>query len=57
MSITCLLTGSVPPFYRDVYDALCPAQNNEIAQSVVAKVLTKSGLEKGVLSQVNFIHF
>ncbi|XP_076808812.1 sorting nexin-8-like [Clavelina lepadiformis] len=46
------LTGAVPPYYRDVYDILCPTQNEQISQTLFANVLTKSGLERAILSQV-----
>nr|CAB3266468.1 sorting nexin-8 [Phallusia mammillata] len=46
------LTGSVPPYYRDVYDSLCPNANDEITQQLLTKVLSNSGLERTVLSQI-----
>ena len=49
-----LFSGSVPSYYRDVYDILCPNANDQIQQTVFAKVMTKSGLDNGTLSQVNF---
>lgn len=46
------LRGAVPPYYRDVYDALCPENSESVSQSGFTKVLMKSGLEKSVLSQI-----
>ncbi|XP_039253773.2 sorting nexin-8-like [Styela clava] len=46
------LSGSVPPYYRDVYDTLCPGQNDKITREVLTQVLLKSGLEKSTLSQI-----
>jgi len=46
------LTGSVPPFYRDVYAALCPSQSEVISQQLFTALLSKSGLERSVLSKI-----
>uniref|UniRef100_H2ZQ76 PX domain-containing protein n=1 Tax=Ciona savignyi TaxID=51511 RepID=H2ZQ76_CIOSA len=44
------LTGSVPPYYRDVYECLC--QNDQISQNVLTQLLTKSGLDRAVLGKI-----
>jgi len=46
------LRGTVPPYYRDVYDVLCPSNNESVSQNTITQLLNKSGLEKSVLSQI-----
>jgi len=46
------LRGAVPPYYRDVYDALCPENTELISQNILTKVMMKSGLDKNILSQI-----
>ena len=47
-----LIVGTVPPYYRDVYDVLCPSNNESISQNTITQLLNKSGLERTVLNQV-----
>ena len=49
----CCCPGAVPPYYRDVYDALCPENTELISQNILTKVMMKSGLDKNILSQVS----
>lgn len=46
------LRGAVPPYYRDVYDALCPTDSEFISQTTLTQLLVKSRLDKNVLSQI-----
>lgn len=45
-------TGAVPPYYREVYDIVCPNQESKIDRDVIVKILTKSSLPKQTLSEV-----
>lgn len=47
--------GAVPPFYREVYEILCPNQEPVLRETFV-KFLAKSGLSSGVLTQVGIFH-
>jgi len=46
------LRGSVPPYYRDVFDVLCPDNSEAIPQTILTNLLVKSKLEKATLSQI-----
>lgn len=45
-------SGTVPPFYREMYDILCPNQESFVDQDMFIKLLVKSSLPKQTLSQV-----
>ncbi|XP_033106676.1 sorting nexin-8-like [Anneissia japonica] len=47
-----LSSGSVPPFYREVYDIVCPNQEAKVDRDVFVKILMKSNLPKTTLSQI-----
>jgi len=49
LSHYCFCLGSVPPFYRDVYDKLCPSHSDEITQQIMTEVLARTNLERTVL--------
>lgn len=44
--------GTVPAFYREMYDILCPNQESFVDQDMFIKLLVKSSLPKATLSQV-----
>ena len=44
--------GSVPSFYREVYQIVCPNQEEKIERDMFVKILVKSSLPKQSLSQV-----
>lgn len=44
--------GSVPAFYREVYQIVCPNQEEKIERDMFVKILVKSSLPKQSLSQV-----
>nr|XP_002127832.1 sorting nexin-8 [Ciona intestinalis] len=43
-------SGSVPQYYRDVYDIV--SKNEVISQGVFTKLLERSGLERSILAQI-----
>ncbi|XP_054712523.1 sorting nexin-8-like [Uloborus diversus] len=47
-----LTFGAVPPFYREMYDILCPNQESCVDQDMFIKLLVKSSLPKTTLSQI-----
>ncbi|XP_071814459.1 sorting nexin-8-like isoform X2 [Apostichopus japonicus] len=47
-----LTSGAVPPYYREVYDIVCPNQESRIDRDVIVKILTKSSLPKQTLSEI-----
>ncbi|KAG8189274.1 hypothetical protein JTE90_019034 [Oedothorax gibbosus] len=47
-----LTFGSVPPFYREMYDIVCANQENVVDQDMFIKLLVKSSLPKATLSQI-----
>lgn len=47
-----LFSGSVPPYYREVYDIVCPEQDR-IDRDLFVKILIKSSLPKQALSTVS----
>lgn len=47
-----LTFGTVPPFYREMYDIVCPNQENVVDQDMFIKLLMKSSLPKQILSQI-----
>ncbi|KAJ8036787.1 Sorting nexin-8 [Holothuria leucospilota] len=47
-----LTAGSVPPYYREVYDIVCPNQESKIDRDVIVKILMKSSLPKQTLSEI-----
>ncbi|KFM81165.1 hypothetical protein X975_10439, partial [Stegodyphus mimosarum] len=47
-----LAFGTVPPFYREMYDILCPNQESCVDQDMFIKLLVKSSLPKQTLSQI-----
>ncbi|XP_071960510.1 sorting nexin-8-like isoform X2 [Antedon mediterranea] len=47
-----LTSGSVPPFYREVYDIVCPNQETKVDRDVFVRILMKSNLPKTTLSQI-----
>ena len=51
-----LLSGSVPAFYRDVYEIVCPNQEH-VDHDVFLKLLVKASLPKNTLSQVRTLTF
>lgn len=44
--------GSVPAFYREIYQIVCPNQEERIDRDMFVKILVKSSLPKQSLSQV-----
>ena len=46
--------GSVPSFYREVYQIVCPNQEERIERDMFVKILMKSSLPKQSLSQVKY---
>ncbi|KAG1700942.1 Sorting nexin-8 [Nymphon striatum] len=44
--------GSVPSFYREVYDILCPDETQQIDQDMFVKLLVKSSLPKATLLSI-----
>jgi len=46
--------GSVPAFYREVYQIVCPNQEEKIERDMFVKILVKSSLPKQSLSQVGY---
>lgn len=52
----CLVesAGSVPAFYREVYQIVCPNQEEKIERDMFVKILVKSSLPKQSLSQVGY---
>ncbi|XP_014681641.1 PREDICTED: sorting nexin-8-like [Priapulus caudatus] len=49
---TELAFGSVPPFYREVYDIVCPTQESEIDRDMFIRMLLKSNLPRQTLSEI-----
>lgn len=49
---TALSFGSVPAFYREVYQIVCPNQEEKIERDMFVKILMKSSLPKQSLSQI-----
>lgn len=49
--------GSVPAFYREVYQIVCPNQEEKIERDMFVKILMKSSLPKQSLSQVIYKTF
>uniref|UniRef100_A0A2L2YED2 Sorting nexin-8-like n=1 Tax=Parasteatoda tepidariorum TaxID=114398 RepID=A0A2L2YED2_PARTP len=47
-----LAFGTVPPFYREMYDIVCANQENVVDQDMFIKLLVKSSLPKQTLSQI-----
>ncbi|XP_013789133.1 sorting nexin-8-like isoform X2 [Limulus polyphemus] len=47
-----LTSGSVPHFYRDIYDILCPDQQTQLDQDMFIKLLMKSSLPKETLTRI-----
>ncbi|GIX72565.1 sorting nexin-8, partial [Caerostris extrusa] len=47
-----LAFGNVPPYYREMYDIVCPNQENIVDQDMFIKLLVKSSLPKQTLSQI-----
>ena len=47
-----VFSGSVPPFYREVYEIVCPAQQH-VDHDTFLELLVKSSLPKQTLSQVS----
>lgn len=51
--------GSVPAYYREVYEILCP-HNEQVDKDLFIQLLLKSSLPRPTISQVNIyfiIHF
>ena len=48
--------GAVPPLYREVYDILCP-QQEQIDQDLFVHLLLKSSLPRTTVSQVYILAF
>lgn len=51
------LAGSVPSFYREVYQIVCPNQEEKIEREMFVKILMKSSLPKQSLTQVCYRTF
>ena len=55
--ISCVFpAGSVPTFYREVYQIVCPSQEERIERDMFVKLLMKTSLPKQSLSLVS-MHF
>jgi hypothetical protein len=48
-----VLTGTIPAFYREVYQTLCTDGSSKIEKDVLEKVLTKSGLPVATVATVS----
>ena len=48
----CLFSGSVPAFYREVYDIVCPNQE-QVDRDLFVQLLVRSSLPKSTAMQVN----
>ncbi|KAH9491365.1 sorting nexin [Bulinus truncatus] len=46
-----LVFGSIPPFYREVYDIVCPNQE-QVDRDLFVQLLVKSSLPKNVIMQI-----
>lgn len=51
-----LFTGSIPPFYREVYDIVCPNQE-QVDRELFVQLLVQSSLPKQTVIQVCFCLF
>ncbi|XP_068674297.1 sorting nexin-8-like [Montipora foliosa] len=49
---SALSAGSVPAFYREIYQIVCPNQEERIERDMFVKILVKSSLPKQSLSQI-----
>lgn len=47
----CHVLGSVPPFYREVYDIVCPNQEH-VDQDMFVQILVQSSLPRTTVMQV-----
>ncbi|KAJ8678592.1 hypothetical protein QAD02_014379 [Eretmocerus hayati] len=52
MASTDLSFGSIPAYYRDVYDKICSPSSGSVDREVFKSLLVKSQLSSSVLSQV-----
>jgi hypothetical protein len=50
----CHVSGSVPPFYREVYEIVCPNQE-QVDRDLFVELLVRSNLPKSVIMQVSHI--
>ncbi|XP_077979974.1 sorting nexin-8-like [Glandiceps talaboti] len=49
---TDLSFGAVPPYYREVYNILCPSQESKVDRDMFVKLLMKASLPKQTLSEI-----
>ncbi|XP_006821836.1 sorting nexin-8-like [Saccoglossus kowalevskii] len=47
-----LAFGSVPPYYREVYNIVCPTQESKVDRDMFVRLLMKSSLPKQTLSEI-----
>lgn len=51
------LLGSVPAYYREVYEAICCKTDEKVQVEVFQRLLQRTDLSKAVLGQVRGSHF
>lgn len=51
------LSGSVPAYYREVYEAICCRTDEKVQVEVFQRLLQRTDLSKAVLGQVRASHF
>lgn len=53
MNYLCAQTGSIPTFYREVYEKICSPTSGNVEREVFKSLLVKSQLNSSYLSQVS----
>lgn len=51
------LLGSVPAYYREVYEVICSRTDERVQVEVFQRLLQRTDLSKAVLGQVRGLHF
>ncbi|KAL7302908.1 hypothetical protein TKK_0004137 [Trichogramma kaykai] len=54
MAATDLSSGSIPAYYRDVYEKICSPSSGNVEREVFKSLLVKSQLASPVLSQMQW---
>ena len=49
---TCMYPGTIPPYYRELFDVLCPGKENKIEHLVWKACMKSATLTDTVLQQV-----
>ncbi|KAH0540418.1 sorting nexin-8-like [Cotesia glomerata] len=52
MASTDLSSGSIPPFYREIYEKICSPTSGNVEREVFKSLLVKSQLSSPILSQI-----